>query len=125
MMSANGHTRWTFGGFTLDGLSSSLGRLLDVHVIDRTNVKDKFIMRLEFQRDDVVGTAEVSRRDGLEQPPAQSLTAALAGFGLELRKTKGPRGYLVIDHIERPKPDGPLVHVIAPARAMGPGSRRQ
>lgn len=126
MMSANGLTRWTFGGSTLGGLAGSLGRLLGVYVIDRTNVTDKFIMRLEFQRDDVTNTAEVSRRDGLQQPPAQSLTASLAGFGLELRKTKGPRGFLVIDHIERPKPDGPLVwvQVPVPARAKGPGTPR-
>jgi uncharacterized protein (TIGR03435 family) len=39
-------------------------------------------------------------------------------LGLELRAAQGPREFLILDHVERPVPDGP---VVAPAHATGPG----
>jgi len=59
--------------------------------------------------------AQLETRD----PNVPSLNAALEAMGLKLEKTRGPRGYIVIDHIERPSPDGP-----GPARAAGAGLRR-
>jgi uncharacterized protein (TIGR03435 family) len=104
-----GKTVWTFGGFALSGLATSLGRTLHTHVVDKTGVTDKFIFRFEFTRgaDDFATEA--------------SMSAALEQLGLKLVHTKGPRGYLVIDHIERPTPDGPFESV-PPARMEGPGS---
>jgi uncharacterized protein (TIGR03435 family) len=123
MMSANGLTRWTFGGFAFSSLSTSIGRLLKVHVIDRTNVTDKFIMRLEFVREDAGGDAQGAGRDGAALATnGKTIFDALKEIGLELEKTRGPRGFLVIDHIERPTPDGPAAP--PPARATGPGAKR-
>jgi uncharacterized protein (TIGR03435 family) len=41
-----------------------------------------------------------------------------AQLGLELRAGKAPHKFLVIDHVERPTPDGP-----APLTAQGPGAK--
>ena len=126
MLTTNGHTRWVFGGFTLESLAASISRALGAHVIDRTNIKDQFIMRLEFQREgQAAGDDVLADRSGREvragdAPPIP--TALEEQLGLKLEKTKGPRGYLVIDHIERPTPDAPAS--TPPARAAGPGRRR-
>jgi uncharacterized protein (TIGR03435 family) len=85
---------------------------LKVHVIDSTGVADKFVFRFEFQRDDSASSSAGSGQ------PVLSLTAALEAIGLKLEKTKAPRGYLVIDHIERPTPISP--ESVPPARAAGP-----
>ena len=120
MTGVNGLTRWTFNGFQLSSLASQLSRVLGVHVIDKTGVTDKFIFRFEFNRD------EATNGD------AASVYAALQDLGLKLDKTKGPRGFIVIDRIERPTPDGPDFAAdaassgkpVVPARARPVGGRR-
>jgi uncharacterized protein (TIGR03435 family) len=128
MMNADGRIRWTFGGFGLDGLARQLSSALKIHVIDRTAVTDKFVFRFEFQQEAIAPPAPDSRVEprrvtSIDEVlgPAPSLNAALDSLGLTIEKVKGPRGYLVIDHIERPTPDGPAAE---PARAAGPGARR-
>jgi uncharacterized protein (TIGR03435 family) len=113
MAGVEGKTRWTFGGFALSGLAGQLSRLLGVHVIDQTGITDQFIMRLEFTREPDVADIEST----------SVFTALNDQLGLKLVKTKGPRGFLVIDAIERPTPDGPFVLVHVPARARGAGAR--
>jgi uncharacterized protein (TIGR03435 family) len=124
MMNAGGHVRWTFGGMPLSNLAGRLSSQLKVHVIDSTDVKDKFVFRFEFQQDDTASDRQLESRavtgDG---QPAPSLNAALEAMGLRIEKVKAPRGFLVIDHIERPTPDGPVS--IPPARAAGPGVRQR
>jgi len=115
MMSGGETTRWTFAGFRLSSLASQLSRTLGVHVIDKTGVNDEFVFRFEFRRG----------QDDFETEAA--IFAAVEELGLKLEKTKGPRGFIVIDHIERPTPDfaagatssgRPIA--TPPARAMGP-----
>jgi uncharacterized protein (TIGR03435 family) len=105
--------RWTFYGFPLSTLASQLSRTLGVHVVDKTGVTDKFIFEFEFSRDAASGGGD----------SASAFTAVEEQLGLKLEKTKGPRGFIVIDAIERPTPDGPTVYI--PARAQGPGGRRR
>lgn len=111
MVGVEGKVRWTFGGFALSGLAGRLSSQFKIHVIDRTNVTDKFVYRFEFTRDPDTLVTESNIFAAVEEQ-----------LGLKLDKTKGPRGFLVIDAIERPTPDGPLVHV--PARAQGAGAPR-
>ncbi len=88
--------RWTFGGSKLSGLASQLSRTLGVHVIDQTGVNDQFVYTFEFKR-------------GQDEFETQAnAIAAAEQFGLKIDHTKGPRGFIVIDHIERPTPDGVL-----------------
>jgi len=112
LMNSDLGTRWIFGGYPLSSLASMLTSNLKVHVIDSTGVADKFVFRFEFQRDDSASSSAGSGQ------PVLSLTAALEAIGLKLEKTKAPRGYLVIDHIERPTPNSP--ESVPPARAAGP-----
>lgn len=113
MMIGGATTRWTFVGFRLSSLASQLSRALGVHVIDKTGVTDEFVFRFEFRRG----------QDDFETEAA--IVAAVDQLGLKLEKTKGPRGFIVVDHIERPTPNAPAVaEALAgkpPARAMGPG----
>ena len=121
MVGVDGHTRWTFGGFTLRSLAMSVSRALGLHVIDRTGIAGEFIMQLDFRREPRPGenaAREASGRDAVsalgDAPPLA--TALEDQLGLKLESVRGPRGYLVIDRIERPSPDS-----IPPARAMGAG----
>jgi uncharacterized protein (TIGR03435 family) len=122
MTGVEGRTRWVFGGTTLKNLAAMLSRPLGVHIIDRTNVTDQFIVRLEFQREGRIGS-DVTGRDAADAlPDAPPISTALEEqLGLKLEKTRGPRGFLVIDHIERPKPDLPAT--ASPVRASGAGPR--
>jgi uncharacterized protein (TIGR03435 family) len=110
-MAGGTEVRWTFGGFALSALANQLSRALGTHVIDKTGVTDKFIYTFSFLRGEDAFAAESNARSAAE------------AIGLTLQKTKGPRGFLVIDSIERPTPDGPFVFVPAPPRAQGPGPR--
>jgi bla regulator protein BlaR1 len=111
MAGVEGKTRWTFGGAKLSDLAGQLSRLLGVHVVDQTGITDQFVMRLEFTREPDVADIEST----------SVFTALNDQFGLKLVKTKGPRGFLVIDAIERPTPDGSSVLVHVPSRARGAG----
>jgi uncharacterized protein (TIGR03435 family) len=114
MMLGGDTTRWTFGGFPISSLAGQLSRALGMHVMDKTGITDKFVFRFEFKRDPDALVTEAS-----------VLTALEDQLGLKLEKTKGPRGFLVIDAIERPTPDGPTVYIAAPSRAQGAGARRR
>ncbi|HXT69103.1 MAG TPA: M56 family metallopeptidase [Vicinamibacterales bacterium] len=125
MMNASGHVRWTFGGMPLVNLARRLSSQLKIFVIDGTGVKDEFVFKFEFQMEDTASQPDSrieSRGAAGDGQPAPSLNAALEAMGLRLEKVKAPRGFLVIDHIERPTPNGP--EPVPPARAAGPGRHR-
>ena len=113
MENASGLTRWTFGGMGMSQLAASLTRTAGAFVIDETALTGQYIIRLEFARD--------AGGPGGDPPKGPDIfTAVQEQLGLKLEPTRGPRGYLVIDAIERPTPDGP---VTLPMRAQGPGPR--
>jgi uncharacterized protein (TIGR03435 family) len=103
-MGANGpNVVWKFSDFELRSLAYRLASALDAFVIDRTGVADKFMLRLEFHPDEstpgIHWTSE--RLADTSAPEAPSVFAALEQqVGVRLEKTRGPRGYLVIDHVE-------------------------
>jgi uncharacterized protein (TIGR03435 family) len=114
------NTVWTFGGFDLSSLAGRLSRTVGLHVIDKTGVTGEFIMRLEFHPDDnTPGITWPAERDAdRSAPQAASIFAALEQqLGLKLEKTKAPRGFIVIDRIERPTPDSPAPISATPSRA--------
>jgi uncharacterized protein (TIGR03435 family) len=118
MMLGNGpNTLWIFGGFSPSSIAGQLSRLLGVHVIDRTGITDKFVMRLEFLN------PRVAVDDKADLPGAKPdvSTVLQEEFGLKLEKVKGPRGFIVIDHIERPASASDEATPRPPARAQGAG----
>jgi uncharacterized protein (TIGR03435 family) len=103
-MGANGpNVVWKFNDFELRSLAYRLASALDSFVVDRTGVADKFMLRLEFHPDEstpgIHWTPE--RAADTSAPEAPSIFAALEQqVGVRLEKTRGPREYLVIDHVE-------------------------
>ena len=127
-MNRNGHnTVWTYGGMQVSAIAGMLSSTLDRHVIDRTGLTDKFVIRLEFSSDE--NTPRLVQRD-IDYPPdpgprGPGILTALDQLGLKVEAVKAPRGYLVIDHVERPAPDTFAPPAPPPARAKGPGVRNR
>jgi bla regulator protein blaR1 len=122
MGTANGLTRWTFGGFKIQNMAMLLGRQIGAPVIDETGLSGEYIIRLQFVRaQDAAVPAAPGREVATAAAGPDIFTAIQEQLGLKLEPTRGPRGYLVIDSIERPTPDAP---VVPPARAAGPGPRQ-
>jgi bla regulator protein BlaR1 len=106
-MAAGPNAVWTMIGSRVTSLARRLSGTLGRHVIDRTGLTDEYIIRFEFHPDDATPGINWAERD-LDQsaPRAASIFTALEQqLGLKLESTRGPRGYLVIDHVERPTPD--------------------
>jgi uncharacterized protein (TIGR03435 family) len=100
---------WTFVGFPLSAVADRLSGTLRQHVVDQTGITDTFILRLEFHPDEnTPGIVWPAERDAdTSAPQAASIFTALEQqLGLKIEKTKGPRGFIVIDHVERPAPGG-------------------
>jgi uncharacterized protein (TIGR03435 family) len=98
---------WTLVGVDVATLAGRLSRTVGLHVIDQTGIKGEFIMRLEFHPDhNTPGLVWPSERDAdTSAPQAPTIFTALEEqLGLKLAKTKAPRGFIVIDHIEKPGP---------------------
>lgn len=112
---ANGpNTMWTFVKMPVSALAARLSSTLSRHVIDQTGLTREFIIRLEFHPDDLTpGIKWPPERDADTSVPqaAPIFTALEQQLGLRIERTRGPRGFLVIDHIERPVPDAPALVV--------------
>lgn len=113
--------RYEHGGQTLAVIAAVLSGDLGIKVFDRTGVTDIFNITWEFGPDESTpGVARFFEMTGSAPsgpPTAPSVFRALQEqLGLTVEPTKGPRGYLVIDQIEKPRPDIPVS-----ARARGAG----
>ncbi|HTM25281.1 MAG TPA: M56 family metallopeptidase [Vicinamibacterales bacterium] len=94
---------WKFNGFQLRSLAARLSSALGSYVADRTGVTDEFMLRFEFHPDESTpGIHWPPEREGDTSAPeaASVFTALEQQVGVKLEKTRGPRGYLVIDHVE-------------------------
>jgi uncharacterized protein (TIGR03435 family) len=94
-------------GQTLRQLAGALSNTLGTHVFDKTGVSDLFGFHLQFAHDDVTpGNFPPQMIPRLfpasDVPAGPSIFAALDQIGLKLEQVKGPRGIVVVDHIERP-----------------------
>jgi bla regulator protein BlaR1 len=90
---------------TLDGFCAYLSRVTGLPVIDKTELRGKFDLRLEFLPDQATPGAKAG--DPSEgptdlQPGASLFTAVEQQLGLKLVPVKGTREVIVIDHIEKP-----------------------
>jgi uncharacterized protein (TIGR03435 family) len=112
LISRRGPNLWLdMRGQTLDEFCKRIGTALDRPVIDKTGIAGRFDFRMEFAQDET--TPGLPR--GIDEPggaPAASATDPAGGLSiftaleeklrLKLVPAKGPREFLVIDHIERP-----------------------
>jgi len=127
-----GTARWSIGGTTLSNFAGTLSAFMDRHVMDSTGVSGEFNIRLEFVYDEHVPGPDKRPREG---PPPEPVEIASADgpiifvaleqqLGLKLESTKGPHGFLVIDHVERPSPNSGPAILEAPARGKAAGAGR-
>jgi len=94
---------WYFGGQTLEGFANILSNQLDRHVLDKTGIQGNFAIYLEYMRDENTRNFQnLSPVEGTDIQPGPSIITAVEELGLKLEPTKGPRQYIVIDHVERP-----------------------
>jgi uncharacterized protein (TIGR03435 family) len=133
MMGGAGTSRWTIGGTTLQNFAGTLSAFMDRHVIDKTGVEGTFNIRLEFARDENIPGPDKRPREGpppptpVEQPASEApiiFVALEQQLGLKLESTKGPHGFLVIDHIERPSPNSGPAILETPAQGSASGADR-
>lgn len=108
------HLGFNGPNWTIDAAGQSLGRLaafalsetMDRHVIDKTGITALFNFHLVFAHDeDTPGNLPPgfpSPFSPSDIPPGPSVFTVLGQLGLKLGPVKGPRGYIVIDHVERP-----------------------
>jgi uncharacterized protein (TIGR03435 family) len=88
---------------TIDYVGTLLGLVVDRPIINRTGLTGKYKIYVEFARDQSTTGLDDFPVPPTEEPSAPSIfTAVEQQLGLKLEATKGPRDYLVIDHIERP-----------------------
>jgi bla regulator protein BlaR1 len=87
---------------TLDYVCKLLGLMLDRPVIDKTGIPGKFSVYLEFAVDQATPGALEFPAPPSDVLPAPSIFTVVQQLGLKLEPTRGPRDYIVIDHVERP-----------------------
>lgn len=90
---------------TIDGFCSYLSRVTGHTIMDKTDLRGKYDIRLEYLPDQATGRpTAVDQPDGPAdiQPGASLFTAVDQQLGLKLVPVKGIRQVIVIDHIEKP-----------------------
>jgi uncharacterized protein (TIGR03435 family) len=87
---------------TLDELSAYLVRATDRPVTDKTGLSGKFDVVLEFAPDQAVPEPSAVSTSGSSSDIPTLVTALEEQLGLKLMPARGPRNFIVIDHIERP-----------------------
>jgi uncharacterized protein (TIGR03435 family) len=98
---------WRFGEQPIAELADALGLDLGVKVIDQTGLAGTFDFVLNYALDDNTTDLGHPRSEPAPASDGPSIFRAVQDqLGLTLVKTKGLRGFIVIDHIERPMPNG-------------------
>ena len=90
---------------TIDGFCSYLSRATAHSVVDKTGLRDKYDIRLEYLPDQPAPghtALDLSDAPADIQPGPSLLTAVEQQLGLKLLPFKGTRQVIVIDHIEKP-----------------------
>ncbi|HTM25283.1 MAG TPA: M56 family metallopeptidase [Vicinamibacterales bacterium] len=113
MAGTNGaNLTFALNGVPMDGVAYWLSSAVGRHVLDKTGLPGRFTLYLEY-------APEGSTAD----PAGPSIfTAVQEQWGLKLEPAKGPRGFIVIDHVERPSAGGQSASSAVETRGLG--SRR-
>jgi uncharacterized protein (TIGR03435 family) len=110
-------------GTTMADFLNTNGGLLDRFVVDQTGLSGQFNIEFDFAPDD--------RTPGYPWPADFSASGAgksvfkgIEEIGLHLEPSKAPAGYIAIDRVERPSPNGPEADALPPSRARPAGRAR-
>jgi uncharacterized protein (TIGR03435 family) len=107
-MLRRGRGQITGQGIEMQMLASSLANQVGRPIVDRTGLKGRYDIKLEWTPDPGQDPGPLGAPPGVEPPPppdpnGPSLFAALQEqLGLRLESQKGPAEMLVIDRVERP-----------------------
>ena len=124
---ARGNVSLEYTNISLKDLAKELAADMDRYVLDRTGVDGRFTFPLLFAPDDRTPGFEQDRlrngaafanmraQNGLPPEPARepvtpdgpTIFKALEALGLKLEPTRGPAEYLLIESVQRPKPNQP------------------
>jgi uncharacterized protein (TIGR03435 family) len=97
------NTLFISSGATMDGFCSHLSRVTGKTIIDRTDLRDRYDIRLEYLPEAAPGPGAEQHEGAADiQPGASIFTAIEQQLGLKLVPVKGSRQVFVIDHIEKP-----------------------
>jgi uncharacterized protein (TIGR03435 family) len=86
----------------LDELTAYLVRATDRPVTDKTGLTGKFDVVLEFAPDQATPEASAVSPSGASSDVPTLVTALEEQLGLKLVSSRGPRDFIVVDHIEKP-----------------------
>jgi len=100
-------------GFSIESLSTSVGRFVDRVITNKTNLTGLWDFELTWTPDNLPARAPGTPQDqpvtingvGIDPNGPSLFTALQEQLGLKLESTKGPVDVLVIDHVEKPTPD--------------------
>ena len=135
---ARGNVSLEYTNISLKDLAKELSDDMDRYVLDKTGVDGRFTFPLLFAPDDRTPGFEQGRlrnarafasmrtQSGLPPEPARepvtpdgpTIFKALDALGLKLEPTRGPAEYLLIENVQRPRPN-------TPAPAVAEASARQ
>jgi len=93
---------------SLDYFAKLLGLVLDRPIIDKTGIKGMYDFHLEFAIDETTprflpgGDMAPQPAEPWDDPAGPTIFTAIQQFGLKLEPAKGPRDFLVIDHVGKP-----------------------
>ncbi len=88
---------------SVDYFCKLLGIVLDRPIVDKTGLSGKYDFHLAFGSDQSTPGVIQGFGEPSDEPLAPSIfTAVQEQLGLKLESAKGPREFLVIDHVERP-----------------------
>lgn len=142
-MSTVGNYVGEFTRINLTDFAKWLSQRMDRYVPDRTGVEGRFSFKLEYAPDDSTpGDIQWAQRNvdrfasrraaqglppaALLQPDGPTIFKALEALGLKLEPTRGPAEYLLIESVQRPRPNAPVADaLVPPARAAGAGGPRR
>jgi uncharacterized protein (TIGR03435 family) len=122
-----GNKVWEMSYINLTDFATLLSRTMDRYVLNQTRVDGRFSFKLEYAPDDSTPGDAQSRQRSAEafaglraqqglppqparepvQPDGPTIFKALEALGLHLEPTRGPAEYLLIESVQRPKPNGP------------------
>ncbi|MEX2271196.1 MAG: M56 family metallopeptidase [Vicinamibacterales bacterium] len=103
-------TSQEFAGFTMAAFAQTLSTRMDRYVLDETGLEGPFNFVLQ-------------------NPPSGSASGEdrtvlmIEALGLRIERTKGPAEFLVIESVQKPRPDAPAPDAAPPARARGAAVR--